>query len=345
MKYIFFSIVVFGVCCLWGCNKEEDLSPSNIDRNWFVLQDNPNDAVAHKCYELYEKWGIPIFYNDTIGREEQTDYFGNSFVNYEVLQLFYSASSYPSGIYSLFPQEDKNDLLPMLEMMDKVILPRLQKEMKITSILLVDTLKVAGLAIGSYADKQQYRGFNTWALKAVRQPGNMTEEEWEDYGINILIDLVKNKLNFSDFLAISNQFGAKYSETSDSKYSYALSSGSSNYTWGFPFGINVAEFFAGIRLEDENYQKETDLAYLNMPEGLCLETYGILKPLEGSPTENIPKYLWYIPKQQQDIDDYCKAVFEYSPSEFQTKYANYPWCLQKYEIVKKLFEDYGFKFE
>ena len=344
-------------CGLFACvDSEEDLTPSNVDKNWLIIEDNPNDEVDHRRYLLFEEFGMPIYYNDTIGKEEITYAHGGTYTRYEILQTFYRPSSLDGNMYgghfSLCPLDRKQDLLPALDMLETTILPRLSDKMLITSILLVDTLTVSITGIGEGEPMTNYKGFNTWLIGNVFAINTMSVEERDEYGIDLLIDLTQqnNALLAEEFYAVAEEnFGAKYSESSDYTYAYPVGDGSDmelDY-FGFPFAINVAELFAGIALEemiDYVPHKITDLDYLNMPEDICLETYGFICPCR-EPEPGTPKYLWFVPTQAMDYNAFCQALFDYTPDEFRAKYADYPLVLEKYEIVKRGFEDYGFSFE
>lgn len=348
--------IVLSSCVLFSCgDSEDDLTPSNVDKNWLIIEDNPDDEVDHKRYLLFEEYGMPIYYNDTIGQEEITYAHGGTYTRYEILRTFYRPSSLDGNMYgghfSLCPLDRKQDLLPALDMLEMTILPRLSDRMLITSILLVDTLLVTTTGIGDGDPVTNYKGFNTWLIGDIFAIDTMSTEEKEEYGINLLIDLTQknNTALATEFYAVTTEnFSAIYSETSDASYSYPMGNGTDDeILYGFPFAINVAELFSGIRLEDESsypYQKLEDLDYLNLPEDLCLETLGFLNPMRELEKDK-PKYLWLIPTQQADYNDYCQALFDYTPDEFRAKYAAYPLVLEKYEIVKQGFEDYGFSFE
>ena len=63
-----------------ACSKESTLeSRINLDE-LYVIQDDPDDPVKHRIYEIYETYGIPVYFNDTIGRIKQTS-MGNRFIN------------------------------------------------------------------------------------------------------------------------------------------------------------------------------------------------------------------------------------------------------------------------
>ena len=50
-----------------ACSKESTLeSRINLDE-LYVIQDDPDDPVKHRIYEIYETYGIPVYFNDTMG--------------------------------------------------------------------------------------------------------------------------------------------------------------------------------------------------------------------------------------------------------------------------------------
>lgn len=94
--YLLLSLaaLLFGAC---GEN-DNDFTPSNGERNWLIVEDNPNDPIDHQRYLIFQETGIPIYYNDTIGSEERYSYAtGDPYTYYEVLQVFYSPGNSTPG--------------------------------------------------------------------------------------------------------------------------------------------------------------------------------------------------------------------------------------------------------
>lgn len=367
MKHILLFTVILSVFFSRCGDNEDELTPSNVDRNWFVIEDNPNDEIDHLRYLIYDEYQMSVYYNDTLGKEEILSQFGERRIRYEILKTFYiPASSMDKGngggYFSLCPPERKTELRAALDMLKTTVIPRISERMYISSILLVDTLLVTSTGIGKGDPATNCKGYNTWLIGNALDIVNMTEEERHDYGINLLINLVQssNRNLFTEFQKISSDlFGAKYSASSTSMCFYPIGSYSEgDFYYGFPGIINVAEVYSGIRLEkDAGYpaEKLTDLNYLNFPSDLCPETVGIIKPAEipeGMPRpewipdlEGNPAYLALIPTAGDDYNSFCQALFEYTPAEFREKYANFPVVLEKYEFLKKAFEEFGFTFE
>ena len=75
-------------CLLLACQKEDGITPGTGFENLYTIQDDPNDSIQHKRYELYTTYGVPVFFNDTIGKVfVKTDVNGDSVFRYETLEL------------------------------------------------------------------------------------------------------------------------------------------------------------------------------------------------------------------------------------------------------------------
>ena len=52
-----------------ACSDEDTLTPTGI-KNWFEIVEKENmDVVDQKIYDIYKKFGVGIFYNDTLDRK------------------------------------------------------------------------------------------------------------------------------------------------------------------------------------------------------------------------------------------------------------------------------------
>ena len=55
-------------CLLLACQKEDGITPGTGFENLYTIQDDPNDSIQHKRKELYTTYGVPVLFNDTIGK-------------------------------------------------------------------------------------------------------------------------------------------------------------------------------------------------------------------------------------------------------------------------------------
>ena len=159
MKYSFLLCLI--ALIVGSCGDDEgNLSPSGLEKNWFVLEDS-EDPIDHLRYKIYEDTGFPIYYNDTIGSETRYSPGIGKYTYYEVLQVFYSPGSvtpeYTSARYSLVSSERKN-VREVLEFVRNEIIPQIPEGTYLPSILLVDSL------VTPSGDTTIYKGLTTTCL-------------------------------------------------------------------------------------------------------------------------------------------------------------------------------------
>ena len=91
MKQI--GLYILLICLLLACQKEDGITPGIGFENLYTIQDDPNDSIQHKRYELYTTYGVPVFFNDTIGKVfVKVDVNGDSVFRYETLDLNWTFS-------------------------------------------------------------------------------------------------------------------------------------------------------------------------------------------------------------------------------------------------------------
>ena len=86
MKRLGFYICL--ACLAFACQKEDEITLGIGYENLYAIVDNPDDSIQHKRYELYTTYGVPVYFNDTIGKVFVTkDINGDSVFRYETLDL------------------------------------------------------------------------------------------------------------------------------------------------------------------------------------------------------------------------------------------------------------------
>lgn len=158
-----------------ACDKEDSLTPSNLGKDWFTIEDS-DDPVDRAIYQFYVETGIPVFYNDTIGQEIRIDNWGNSYTHYEILQ--FSSSSLggtetpnPFRSYELCPKES---VIDGLEFLREEIVPVLPESIKIRSFLLLNSLTPHNLSTMS---NEAFKGLNTVLISRVSELRDMSKAE------------------------------------------------------------------------------------------------------------------------------------------------------------------------
>lgn len=124
----------------WGCHEDDELVPSGIDKDWLVIEDDPNDPITHLRYTIYRDYGVSVFFNDTLGAETRYDRYGNPYTHYETLKVGFNLVTNSKPYYVL--SDDEEDMMAALEAMNKYLFPILPEDQRPVTYLLVDSLKL-----------------------------------------------------------------------------------------------------------------------------------------------------------------------------------------------------------
>ena len=352
-----------------GCADEDELEPTPM-KNWFAIEEKENmDVVDQKIYDLYQKFGIGIFYNDTLGFEDRgrRDSVGNVMYHYEVLDLNYNFTTTASTnkvtwkLVDVTTKENKERLLPVLNFLESTLLPFLVSvEVNLPAIVITETFKVSnkaktvyrgfnflGIALGTFADdadtKTTYQAAfiaQTCAKKIenMLQPfrevselalADLTTSTWGKYwkgGTNALFESYstaqKNvqKLNayeetMATLLATKAELDAR---------------------------IAVGE----ITEEDSEYisciNSITSLEDLKAQEQLWRDEWKRCQPMNYGMLELGGSNNNYSPTKEEDLAAYLIAEFSYTLEEFSAAYAEWPYCILRFQILENILKEAGF---
>ena len=175
---LLYIIGLWGCLSLFGCGDDDNLSPSDLDGDWYVLTDS-EDPLDHLRYTVYQTYGIPVFYNDTIGSQNRgVDYTGLPIIYYEVLNPNYSIES--STEYAKYELSyDRETIIVGVEFIRDEVFPRLvSSKLYPRSFLLVNKLTLNASGSSSYQHEEcAYRGMMTSCVSLVEEIGEMTDAE------------------------------------------------------------------------------------------------------------------------------------------------------------------------
>lgn len=301
---------LLGVFLAVGCtNEENELPVSDLDKDWFVITDNPDDPVDHERFLIYDTYGISIYYNDTIGSMIRQDYWGNDYIYYEVLQVFYSpGGDKPDGNFSLL--EDKNVLLSQLIYLREKILSRVPRDYPFPPMLFVEDLMT------SWAPEADvFRGFNALVVENVIGFDTLPEEDKRELDTRVLGGILSSLLFTREEDWLQKNFYPCSKNLNPDPYTSVYSSGGS---------------YGGVTVGDACYGTDLEIS---------LNALGFLRPLEES---DLPEEYWYTPTQIWDVITYAELLFRYTMEEIEQLYASYPVVLEKYRMIRAKAETFGF---
>lgn len=309
MKYIIpFLLATF----LVACGKEDDITPSKGETNWLVLEDS-DDPIDHLRYRIFEEFGIPVYYNDTIGSEERESMSG-TYTYYERLQVFYNpGGATTNGRFVLV--KEKNSVEPVLEFLRNKMLPLIPKDFYIPSLLLVDTLYISNVAT------QAYKGLNTVVCSGVGDFAEMDEAEMSWWQGTVMSAILSGGLLDQESEWLEKHFYAKTLAVDPRATMYSTATRK----------LMVYSVLGQLTADKVITVGQQTLGYCGF----------LNHKLEPSKQERMA----YVPTREEDVQQFCETIFALTAEEFEARWGEYPVVMAKYEAMKEKLQEYGFVFE
>lgn len=353
MKYIVITIVAVLTFC--ACQKEDALTNELDFSNVFEITNNPNDAVQSARYEIYSKYNVSVYFNDTVGRQLiRNDIYGNPYYRYETLDMpwtFFSENSTESNVtYTYFYTEGEERQLKVLERIS-AFLEDLNEKMRPSIIMAVDSaylVRTDGVVTsimghldvsqGQYIFNKSFR--TNFRYMLITSLGDISDEEADNFFLEITRDLAVSKIvNFADKLA---EFGTItpdnyklngiFSQPTDDEME--AETGVTNYSAYYVdygrrdamFDVAYAERIASYGLP-ETFVETSRLKYASIfgPWGFVMA-----EGSDGLTYNNAPNTV------DEDITAFTQLALLYTPEEVQYYWGSYPLVMQKYNIIKDI---------
>lgn len=322
-KYVLI-IGVMVLVLLTGCRKEDDLVPTKNAIDYFVIQDKPG-RFNQLAYQIYEETGMPIFVNDTLGSEYRgEDAYGQPIIHYEIFMLEYTIESLTTQSKMIY-SSDTNAMVKAAELIRDLVLPRLPKarEYRPYSIMLVDSIYSIGYA---------------WSVKM-----GLPAHGKPDYAYKGLMGLGVGKL--SDIL--------KMSEDEQAYWAGRILATNIASNLQSLYGEELEKFYmVSARTEtatyhDATYYADLDGVPVNVSNANYLvdyRTYGFTEWVwDGVYTSIADRRVRRYPSKSMDVANYIAMVYAYNQEKFETLYADFPLCIEKYKIMKDIVAKFEVK--
>lgn len=322
------NIFVYGIALLLGfsgCNAgEEDLQPSGKLNNWLKIDDKPGE-FNQLVYEIYQETGMPIFVNDTLGSENRgVDAYGNPIIHHEMYVPRYSITSPGLGV-AIVLSSDTSAMTEAVRVIREQVIPRLPKNPKYRPLcmLLADTLyntdydwsamNGRGLSVrDAYADRDMM-GIMVGGLADILQKTDDEKAFWAG------MILAKN---------IGPQIETFYADELEDFYAVTDTARNTFYrVWSYKnpeTGDVYSPYYHNIDSKQLGFMEwQLDGKYVLVAVGM-----------------EIPRLRIVTPTKPIDVLNFIAAVYAWDETEIQRVCAGFPKCLKKYEIMKKLVEDF-----
>ncbi len=136
-------IYIFSLLLLLvGCETNEYTKKVEM-KNLYSIEENSQDSIEQKRYEIYKKYDIPVFFNDTVGKL----YYGQSLAGdsvfvYETIDLAWSYTARSDHQYDYYYMKSDNKKMEALKFISD-FLAVASKPLRPLSILVVDSVKTS----------------------------------------------------------------------------------------------------------------------------------------------------------------------------------------------------------
>lgn len=297
-----------------SCRKEKELAPSDLDENYFVVKDNPNDPADHAIYQFYKSTGIACFYNDTIQQKKVADTSGVPVYAYVTLSLNYT----PFGsTYVQFKRLSSKSSIPaLLDLLKNELVHRLPADLSIPSIWLLDSIlyKAYPVEEGRVTDGwTSVQGFNTVGIM-VQDVGIMNEEEQKMYAASILAGIAVKRLNQLYAGRLQKDF-----------FSITRTKANAMVPGDIYYGLPMWTLFPNL-----NFPRPEEFGFLR---------YNIVYFF--GPNDYIHKIS--PPNEIDDLRIYLAHILYYSEQHLSEKYLNDALVLKKISVIREMVREAGFR--
>jgi len=208
MKHVLYLLLALLVL---GCGKEDELTPKLEIENLYGIQDEPSDSIKHRVFEIYQNYGVPVYFNDTIGQVFlKNDVNGKAVYRYETLDLAWKYSSYDGVTYEYAYMTDPDEQSRALNIIE-AYLELVPKALYPFNFFVTDSAKM----IDASDNETVYsKGAFENCYRTVLMTGKWTEEQATSLPKEMKSEILKSKiLNYKNLLT-------KFNEISDPSWYY-----------------------------------------------------------------------------------------------------------------------------
>ena len=336
MKILTYIYGLFLVLAIVACSKEDDLIGGKVDFSMpYVVEDNPNDPIQHRRYEIYKKYDVPVFFNDTIKKTfVGEDHYGNPVYQYETLDMNWDFTSHTGGsvsyeyTYITLPEE-QNEALDFVE----TYLSLCSERMRPFCLFVTGSAKM--ISGEKETEKEYFQNFRVLLLADVLGiPEENIETRCKEMINSMVLGKVQNDADvvarFGSVSSTENWYGRAWK--SDDPSAGALGC-SYEYTDNVFMGIN-------------DFYKEGDLSNIMWGVG-CTEEEAIV--VRETILKDIGQFGFICgdqnvsfassPTEEYDLMFYVNTIMEIGREEFMNRYGMSPLVVEKFEILATFIED------
>lgn len=327
MKNIIY--ILLGLLLL-GCQKEDAITSKIVQNNLYTITDNLDDSIQHKVYKIYETYGIPVYFNDTIGKTfVKINGQGDSVFIWEKLDLNWQFSTSQGYTYQFFYMKDPAKQSVMLDIIDEY-LATASKALQPFAILVTDSAYAVNkknlLAMGitrnvKIGNKvQQIQGmYVNYGFRSMFFAGFQRSEGRDTLIPSIMKAQISNKL-------------ANYKKEVDPFY---LVSKKSWYQvkWNYLDSKVAANFSSQSVTDSITYWANKPSTPLNQRAIIAAQTRSVMGPYGFVGRSKKAGSNFTPDNENDDLNSYLVEMLRWPRATFISLWGDYPLVMKKYEIL------------
>ena len=310
MKSLYiYVLMALSICSMVSCSDDEDTSPSYADVNYFAPSDDDNSELANLQRDFYKETGCYLIFNDTLQHVQiGTDSYGKPIYKTENVNIDYNLASQGTQydyVYSYIKGIEEQR--KAAKFVKDEILPRLSGKRPFAILI---------------ANDMQQMSYDKGVLTPVKKDLEYGQDPYPSVHQGVRC------------LSISMSDGEAYT---DPKVRARIL----GYLAYLQFNNENTDFFADFIAPVNNYSRLTSWRYKS--------DFGYEEEYDEDLAHSLgfvqDDYDYRFPTKYDDRLDYASAVFQYSVSEFEEKFADYPICIERFKVMRQMLLDYGCKLD
>ena len=317
LSYIGILIVFFFI----SCGKEKEIVPSLNLENIYEIKNNASDTIQQRVFNIYQKYKVPVFFNDTVGQVYITkDANGLPVYQPEKIDLSWSFNSYSKQNYQfeyMTTDAEKSQALNIVEGYLQIASPSLRP----FSFFITRSGKKLdkGALVQEYKNGAYLLGFRT-----IYMTGNWTPTQIPLQPESMRRDIIKDKImNYADAVADfsviskSTWYGGLNWNVIEPTVAYGWKSAEALYDdWG------GARWYTAAQLDSMRLEARSIIGKYGFIKGNKLTT-GLQTPQNAT----------------DDLKDFVVEALKYPPATFKMLWGAHPLVMKKYAILFDVIEN------
>ncbi len=320
MKKVFLYILS-SLFILVSCQKEDPITDLMEFDNLFEIIDDAGDPVQHRVYQIYKEYGVPVFFNDTVGQKFlMNDVAGQPIFHYEKIDLGWTFHSYLKQNFEFEYMTEEAEKMQALDIIEAFLSDSSPALHPFSFFVTRSGKKLdKGAIVEEYKEGSFMVGFRT-----VYMTGNWTEEQIEETPELMKRQLILDKIlnypdDITDFSIVSqaNWYGGLHWEEIDP-----------NIPRGWPDIQALYEDWVGAK-----WYTEEELEQMRHNARIAIGKFGFIKGNAFTKGLQTPQ------RATDELKDYIEEILKRGPEGFVELWGDFPLVMKKYNILMNVIEN------